>query len=269
MDYGGLLRLFPYICQYASVDVEDVAVDKIGGGGGEEQGGAFEVGGRSPAGGGGFGDDEVVKGMSRFAEGGCLGRSYIAGADAVDLDVVRCPFAGEVAGQHLQASLGGGVGADCLAPQFAHHGAYIDDLSASLGDHAGGDGLGDDEGGGEVNVDDLTEVGGGHFNGGDALDYAGIVYEDVYRADFSADLGYEGVNGGFVGYVAYIAAGLYAVSGVGGNAFIDKLACEVVENYGCACFGEGLGYCIAYAVGGAGDEGCFSGQVELVHGVLS
>ena len=188
--------------------------------------------------------------------------SDVAGSDAVALDVVLAVLGGDVLGQHLQATLGCSVGGDGLTAKLAHHGADVDDLAAALSDHVGDDSLGDDERSVQVNIDDLTELSSGHLGHGDALDDAGVVDQNVDMADFLGDLCDHGVHGVLIGDVADIAVSLDASFFISGEALIDKLLFDVVEDDSSAVCGHCLCDSHADAVRCAGDERDLAGQVK-------
>ena len=181
----------------------------VGGVGGEEHGGTAEFGRVEPAAGRGLRADEAVEGMAAavglaLAQGSGLGRGDVAGADAVALDVVLAVLGADVAGEHLQAALRGGVGAHGLTAELGHHRADVDDLALAALHHLGEHGGGDDERGDEVHVDDGLELGALHLVHRDALDDAGVVDEDVDLAHLFVDLLHEGLHVVFLGHVAHV-----------------------------------------------------------------
>ena len=121
---------------------------------------------------------------------------------------------GNVAGKHFQATLCRCIGGNGLASELRHHRADVDDLAASLGYHSGNHGFGNDERGVQVNVYHLTEILHGHLGHRDALDYPGIVDQNVYRSQFGLYVGHHLLNLGLVGYVTDISAGFYALGPV-------------------------------------------------------
>ena len=239
-----------------------MAVYEVAGVGSEEHGGTHEVRGVAPAGSGGLSDDELVEGMSGHAQGRGLGGLDIAGADAVALDVVLAVLGADVAGEHLEAALGAGVGGNGLAAQFAHHGADVDDLAVAFFDHLGDDGLADDEGGVQVHVDDLAEIRRAHLAHGDAFDDARVVDQNIDDADFFLDLVGERLHGGLIGHVADIALGGDAKLGVGGKSLVDQLLIDIVEHDLRARLMERGGNGETDAVAGAGDPRDFAFQRE-------
>ena len=194
---------------------------------------------------------------------GLRGRD-VARADAVALDVVLAVLGGDVAGQHLEAALGRRVGGDGLAAQLGHHGADVDDLAMALLDHARDAGLGDDERRVQVDVDDLAEVLRLHLEHRNALDDAGVVDQDVDDADLLADLGDGRLHGLLIGHVADVAMRLDALLGIGGQALVDQVLVDVVEDDGRARLGKRGGDGEADAVGSAGDQGDLALEAELV-----
>ena len=190
---------------------------------GKEHAGANHVLRVAPAACGGLGNDELVKGMTAaigldLAQGRGLGGGNVAGTHAVALDVVLAVLRGDVLGQHLQRTLGGGVGRNGLAAQLAHHGADVDDLARALFHHVGQHGLGAVESTAHMDVDHTHKVGVAHLDHGHALHQTGVVHQNVHRPDLGLDLCHHGVYGVLVGNVCHIAVGVDAGSLVGGHA---------------------------------------------------
>lgn len=72
----------------------------------------------------------------------------------------------------------------------------------------------------KVDVDNLTEVLNRHFCHRYALDYAGVVNEDIYRSEFFLYVGNHGLNLVFVSNVADISLGVDALSLIVGQSLI-------------------------------------------------
>ena len=64
LSFHSLFRLFAYVCEYAAVNVEYVAVDEVGCGGCKEYGRTHQVFRSAPAGCRGLGDNEGIEWMT-------------------------------------------------------------------------------------------------------------------------------------------------------------------------------------------------------------
>lgn len=125
---------------------------------------------------------------------GELGRE-VARRDGVALDAVPRPIGAHGLGQHPQRALGRRVGAGGGAAQHAHHGAGVDDLAAAAArDHPPGHGPGAVEGavqvGGDHRVPGLVR----HLVQRAAEVDAGVVEQDVDRAEAVLDRGDAGLH---------------------------------------------------------------------------
>ena len=86
-------RLLADVSKNTAIDIENVAIDGVGGMRGKEHGGSAQFLGLEPTAGRCLGTDERVEGMAAairltLAQRCCLWRSDIARANAVALDVV-------------------------------------------------------------------------------------------------------------------------------------------------------------------------------------
>ena len=257
--------------QDAAIDVEDQAVDKVRGLRCQEDGGAAQILGIAPAASGGLGNDELVKRMTAAVRLDLTQRcglrgSNVARSNAVALDIVLTVLGSDVLGQHLQAALSSSVGGDSLTAQLAHHRADVDNLTAALLDHVRDNGLGHDERGVQVNVDDLTELSSAHLGHRDTLDDTGVVDQNVDVTNFLGNLLDECLDSVLVGDVADIAVGINAGLFVGGQALVDQLLFDVVENDGGAVVGHSGSNGKTDAVGSAGDQGDLAGQIKRFRG---
>ena len=192
--------------------------------------------------------------------------SNVARSNAVALDIVLAVLGSDVLGQHLQAALSSSVGGDSLTAQLAHHRADVDNLTAALLDHVRDNGLGHDERGVQVNVDDLTELSSAHLGHRDTLDDTGVVDQNVDVTNFLGNLLDECLDSVLVGDVADIAVGINAGLFVGGQALVDQLLFDVVENDGGAVVGHSGSNGKTDAVGSAGDQGDLAGQIKRFRG---
>ena len=199
-------------------------------------------------------------------EGSGLGRGDVAGADAVALDVVLAVLGADVAGEHLQAALRGGVGAHGLAAELGHHRADVDDLALAALHHLGEHGGGDDERGDEVHVDDGLELGALHLVHRDTLDNAGVVHEDVDLAHLFVDLLHEGLHVVLLGHVAHVpvyvrdARFLIIVQAPLQRGLVDVVEDDVPD----AGFDKSFGDVEADSVGSARDPGVLAFEGEEV-----
>ena len=208
--------------------------------------------------------------LARNTQGRGLGGGDVAGAHAVALDVVLAVLGSDVLGEHLQGTLGGGVGGDSLTAQLAHHGADVDDLALALFHHVGQHGLGAVEGTAHMHVDDTHKVGVAHLNHGHTLHQTGVVHQNVHGAHFGLDLGHHGVHGVLVGHIGHIAVGIDAGGLVGGKALFKACFGRAVEADGGTALGHALGDREADAVGTASDQSDFALKIECrkVHDFL-
>ena len=205
-----------------------------------------------------------------FAQRGGLGRGDVAGADGVALDVVLAVLTADVAGEHLETALGGGIGAHGLAAQFAHHGADVDDLALAAFHHLRDHGGRADVRAHQVHVNHLLEFGAGHFVHGDALDDAGVVHQDVNLADFLVDAVYQFLHRHFVGHVAHITVHVGDTGGfVGFQAlFHGGLVGGVEDDVLHTGFHKSLGNGEANAVCGACHPGILSFERENIRHIV-
>ena len=134
-----------------------------------------------------------------------LRRSNVTGADAVALDVVLAVLRANVAGEHLEATLGGGVGTHGLATQLTHHGAYIDDFALPARHHLRNHGRRTDVRTHQVHVNHALELCTGHLVHGNALDDTGVVHQNVYLPYLCMNLLYQFFYSLFIRHIAYIA----------------------------------------------------------------
>ena len=190
---------------------------------------------------------------------GLLG-GYVAGADAVALDVVFAKLGADVACEHLQATLCGCIRAHSLAAELAHHGADVDDFAVTFLNHAGDHCLGADVGGDKVYVNHTTEVLDIHLGHGYALDYAGIIDKNIDCAYRSLDVGHHGLDSLLVGNVTEIAFCFYAELLICFESAVYSLLTRAVEYDFCTGFGVCLSYGKAYSIGSSCDEGHFALQ---------
>ena len=183
-----------------------------------------------------------------------LRRRYVAGADAVALDVRRAVFGADVARQHLQPALGRGIGGDRLAPELAHHRADVDYFAAALLYHAWDYSLRADEGADEVDVHDLAEVFSAHLRHRDAFDYSGVVDEYVYCAEVAFNLSDERAHRRFVRHVRDVSARLDAFGAVCLHRRVEVFTAAAVECDARSRLRESLRNREAYAVCAARDQ---------------
>jgi len=253
-----------------------MAVDGIAGTGGEENGGAAEFAGIEPTACGSLGADEFVERMARavgldFAQGRGLRRGNVARPYAVALDVVSPIFGADIAGEHLQSALGGGIGRDRLAAELAHHGADVDDFASLALHHFGQHGTAHDVGSHEIHVDDLLELLTLHLMHGDALDDSGVVDKDVYLPYFLVDALHECLYVVLLSHVADVAFHvgdaclLVVVKAPLRGSLVDVVEDDVVD----ACGHERLRDVEAYAVAGSSDPGVLAFERKWVfsHGI--
>ena len=134
-------------------------------------------------------DVVAAVGVVARAAGGAGGED-LAGADAVDADVVAAADARHVARQRIDAGLGGVVGRGRGAELVLHSGAeaalrgegrHVDDRAAAGGDEVRPDGLADVERPGQVGVDDALPLGVRFVREVASGPATGIVEENVDR----------------------------------------------------------------------------------------
>ena len=204
-----------------------------------------------------------------LAERGRLWRGNVTGTDSVALYVVFSVFGGNVAGKHFQATLCRCIGGNGLASELGHHRADVDDLAASLGNHSGNHGLGNDERGVQVNVYHLTEILHGHLGHRNALDYPGIVDQNVYRSQFGLYVGHHLLNLGLVGYVTDISAGFYALGPVVLQGLLQMMCAPAVECDSGSCLCVCLRNRETYSIGGSGHQCDLAFEREWIVHILS
>ena len=136
----------------------------------------------------------------------------VARADRVDLHARRAPVGAHPARQHLQAALAGGVGRGPGPRDLRLQRGDVDDLAAAALDHPAGGGAADQEGAGEVRLDDAVPLGLGELEQRRAVLDAGVVDEDVERAELRLHRRDAGLGRLAVGdverHVVHAAAGL-------------------------------------------------------------
>ena len=134
-----------------------------------------------------------------------LGCCDIAGADAVALNIILAELGTDVAGEHLQTTLGCRIGGNGLASQLTHHRTNVDDLAMSYPLHSRDDSFGDDEGSVQVSIDHLAEFLHTHLFHRDTAYDTGIVYQDVDGADLAFYGGYQFLYGALIAHIAYVS----------------------------------------------------------------
>ena len=207
----------------------------------------------------------------RLAQGGGLRGGDVTRTEAVALDVVLSVLRADVARQHLQPALGGSVGRDRLAPQLGHHGADVDNLAMPLLHHGGQHGLRADESARQVHVNDAAELGSVHLVHGDAADDAGVVHQNIHRAQRACNVLHHSPDSKLVGHVAKITVRLDAQLGILGHGAVAVFFTGAVEADGCAYLGVSGGNGKADAVGSARHQGHFpvEGEIQIrVHKVV-
>src|SRR5690606_34782912 len=127
--------------QYSSIHIDDLSIDKVAGLTRQKYSHPIQIPWISPSSCRCAINDKLVEGMAIYPQRGGLVCGKIAGTYTVDLYIELGPFGGQVAGQHFQSTFGSRIGCNIIPAQFAHHGAYVDDLSRSLGFHCLGDSL--------------------------------------------------------------------------------------------------------------------------------
>ncbi len=125
-----------------------------------------------------------------------LGREG-ARADAVDLEAHGRPVGAHALGQHLDRTLGRGVGRDGRPADLAHQRADVDDLAGLARDHSPRH----QEHAGEIGLDHRPPVGLGKLGQGFAHLDPGVVDENVARPLPLLDLDHAGLDRGPVGDV--------------------------------------------------------------------
>ena len=113
------LRLLANISKDATIYIEYVSIDSIGGMGGQEHGGTAQLLGIEPATSRCLRTDERVERMTaavglRFTQRCRLRRGDVAWANGVTLNVIAAILGTDVSCEHLQSTLGSSVGADGL-----------------------------------------------------------------------------------------------------------------------------------------------------------
>ena len=119
----------------------------------------------------------------------------------------------------------------------------------TLLDHAWDDSLRHDEWCIEVYIDDLLKFLYTHLCHGNALDDTGIVYKDVYHAEFFLDVGNHGLDILFLGHIADVAPGIYALGLIVGQSLLEMVLAAAVECNLCSCLGKSLSHCETYSIG--------------------
>ncbi len=156
-------------------------------------------------------------------KGSSLRGGDVSGSDTITLDVVFPIFGADVLGEHLQATLGCGIGRYGLATQFTHHGAYVDDLPVTFLDHMGDYSLGNDERTIQVDVDHLAELGCAHLMHRNSFDDAGVVHQDVNHPYLIGNACHELVYLIFVGHVTYVTVCLDTFFQIVGNTLVYQV----------------------------------------------
>ncbi len=110
-----LLRLLANVGQDATINIQYVAIDGVRSVRSQEDSRTAQLRRIEPAAGRCLGADERIEGMTAavrltLTKGSGLGSGDVAWANAVTLDVVLSVLRADVAGEHLQATLGGSVG---------------------------------------------------------------------------------------------------------------------------------------------------------------
>src|SRR5271163_3686732 len=138
----------------AAVDIEDVAIDETRSVGAKEDRGADQLFDVAPAAHRRAACEpgrELLVLDQRLVEFG----GEIAGRDRVDAQPVLAPIGRHALGEHLHRALGGGVGGDIGAREFALHRADVDDAAFLARDHRPGDSL--------AYVENTVEIGAHQF----------------------------------------------------------------------------------------------------------
>ena len=184
----------------------------------------------------------------------------VAGADAINLNVVLGPFNGHAAGQLLQATLRGGVGRDGSTGDLARQRADVDDLAATVRNHPRCHRSGDEEGPRQVGCKHPVPVGERELGQGTALLHASVVDEDVDAAERGLGLGDPGDHCSLVGHVKADRDRARDA----GERRPDPFGVAAMDCNARAGGGEALGDGEADAGGGAGYEGGPAFEVEKV-----
>ena len=208
--FSPLLRLLADVGQDSTIHIEHVTIHGVRGMRGEEHSGTSQLRRIEPTASRCLGTDEAIEWMAAavrlaFTQRSSLGRSNVARAYAVTLDVVLTILRADVTGEHLQAALGSSVCRNGLTTQLRHHRADVDDLTLTALHHLRDDGRRADERTHKVDVDDLLELSALHLVHGDALDDTSVVDEDVNLTNLLMDGLHKGLYCIFVGHVADIA----------------------------------------------------------------
>ena len=135
-----LFRLLADISENTTIDIEHVAIDSIRSLGSQEYGRATKLRRVEPTSGRSLGTDEAIEWMTTairltLAERSCLRSSDIARANTITLDVVLTILRADVAGEHLQTTLGSCVCRNRLTTKLAHHRADVDNLTLTALHH--------------------------------------------------------------------------------------------------------------------------------------
>ena len=113
-----------------------------------------------------------------------------------------------------------------------------------------------------MHIDDSHKVGVAHLDHGHPLHQAGIVYQNVHRADLGLDLCNHGVHSVLIGHVGHIAVCVDAGRLVCCKALFKACFGRAVEADGGTALGHAFGDGKTDAVGTAGDQSHLALQVE-------
>jgi hypothetical protein len=192
-------------------------------------------------------------------------RVEIAGADGIDLQSVAGPVRAHAARQVAHRALGGGVRGNGRSRQFALHAADVDDLAATARDHVPGHRAPHEEDAVQVVRDEGVPVRVSEFVERSTSLYAGVVDQDVERAE----MGLDGVDARIdlrgIGYVERTHVHACAGGADHRGGFIQCGLGASVDDHVCASRGQCGGDGVADAARGAGDERAAPGEVEGVH----
>ncbi len=251
----------------AAVDEQGLAGDVAAGFRGEEDDGAVEVVGGAGAAERDAFDERADPGLV-FVEDLVLRGFEPSGGEAVDGDAVRAPVVGEAHGELADAAAAGAVGREAGVAKDAGDGADVDDAAVAALDHTAGDGLGDEEAAAQVGVEDEVPVVPGDVESGLADVAAGIVDEDVNRAEGGFGFFGEALDAGGVADVEFQRDGAAAEGVDLGFEVGECFAAAAGEDEVGSGAGEGAGEVLAEAAAGSGDEGDLAGEVEEMSSLI-
>ena len=239
-----------------AVDLDDLTRNVRGEVGGEEHGHVGNVLGLAAAAEGNLRRPFLAHVVGKSRRHGCFNE---ARSNGVGTDAARTHLLRNRLGQSNQTGLRSGVIALPGVAVYAHNRRHVDDGAAALAHHDGRAGVNEIEGRLQVHGNDCIPLLLGHTHHESVLRDAGVVHQDVDRAELFLNPGHYVGRLGKVGCVrgishAFHAFGCYFCLGSLAVLVDDKVGKSDVS----AFFGELQRDGLADATGGTRDEGGLS-----------